>query len=223
MTQKLFWQDPYQTKLETVVQSQSGDTVTLQATLFYAQSGGQESDSGIIGGFPVISAEKQGDEIIYSLPPEHTLKVGDPVVVKIDWPRRYRLMRLHFAAEILLELVYQRFPGIEKVGAHIAEEKARIDFLIDESLTPHVSDLTQVVNDIIEQDHPIISAFSDEKTGRRYWQIDGFSKVPCGGTHVKSTGEVGKVRIKRKNPGKGKERLEVTLCQSYRDVNGPLS
>lgn len=49
------------------------------------------------------------------------------VVMTIDWPRRYRLMRLHFAAELILEIVTQKYQ-LEKVGAHIAESKARIDF-----------------------------------------------------------------------------------------------
>lgn len=213
MTDKLFWKDPYQTQLDTVVQSQEGDRITLESTLLYAQSGGQESDTGSIGGFSVLAAEKLGDDIVYTLPSSHNLKAGDPVAIEVDWIRRYRLMRLHFAAEILLEIMIQRFPGIEKVGAHIAEDKARIDFLFESSLTSEVATLTAAVTQIIQSNHAIISAFSDEKAGRRYWQVEGFSRVPCGGTHLKKTGEVGGIRIKRKNPGKGKERLEVSLIQ----------
>jgi Ser-tRNA(Ala) deacylase AlaX len=56
-----------------------------------------------------------------------------------------------------------------------------------------------------------VSAFSDEAAERRYWEIAGFAQVACGGTHLKSTGEVGKLALKRKNVGKGKERIEIYL------------
>ena len=54
------------------------------------------------------------------------MHVGDRAKIVIDWERRYQLMRLHFAAELILELTRQNFPGIEKIGAHIAQDKARI-------------------------------------------------------------------------------------------------
>jgi Ser-tRNA(Ala) deacylase AlaX len=81
------------------------------------------------------------------LPEGHELKPGDKVRIDIDWNRRYRLMRLHFAAELILELVYHELDMVEKIGAHISP--------------------------------------------------------------VKRTGEVGKIVLKRKNIGKGKERIEV--------------
>lgn len=59
----------------------------------------------------------------------------------------------------------------------------------------------------------IHTGFSDEKSQMRYWEIEGFSKVSCGGTHVKSTAEVGYITLKRSNVGKGKERIEIYLVQ----------
>ena len=64
---------------------------------------------------------------------------------------------------------------------------------------------------IIMADQPIISAFSDEAQERRYWEIDGFGHVACGGTHLRKTGEVGEIELKRKNIGKSKERVEIYL------------
>src|SRR3990167_6877556 len=90
-----------------------------------AFSGGQESDSGTISNYPVLEAKKEGAQIYYTLPAEHHLKPGDTVLITIDWVRRYQLMRLHFAAEVVLELVYQQIPNIVKVGAHIGQDKAR--------------------------------------------------------------------------------------------------
>lgn len=211
MTQKLFWQDPYQTQLDTCITAVQDDIVTVAQTIFYAFSGGQESDAGTIGGYPVLQAAKDGLDIRYTLESGHTLKVGDPVTMTIDWERRYRLMRLHFAAELILELTYRALPSVEKIGAHIAQDKARIDFLWGESLSPLLPTLHQQAAELISADHPIISAFSDEANQRRYWDIEGFARVACGGTHLTKTGEVGLIELKRKNVGKGKERIEIYL------------
>lgn len=209
MLRKVFWDDPYLCELDTKVNAVEGDLVTLNETVFFAFSGGQESDAGNIGGQPVLNARTQGGDILYTLPEDHGLKPGDPVHVEIDWARRYRLMRLHFAAEIVLELVYKHLPGIEKIGAHIAQDKARIDFSMDENISNHFGLLSGDANRIVDNDMPVESAFGDEAAGRRYWKIEGFGEVPCGGTHVKRTGEVGAITLKRKNIGAGKERIEV--------------
>ena len=83
------------------------------------------------------------------------------------------------------------------------------------ALNCHTPDLTitqeleDAAQNIIEANQSIISAFSDEAHERRYWKINEFSQVPCGGTHIKTTGEIGTIRLKRVNPGKGKERIEI--------------
>ncbi|WP_159880573.1 alanyl-tRNA editing protein [Aquitalea denitrificans] len=211
MTGKLFWTDPYQTSLTTTVARVEGAQLWLQDTIFYAFSGGQESDAGTIGGRPVLQAETQGLDIAYTLPAEHGLTAGDTVRVEIDWPRRYRLMRLHFAAELTLETIYRDFAGVEKIGAHIAADKARIDFALAEPITPHLPAISAKVQGLIDADSEIVSAFSDMEAERRYWEVPGYCRVPCGGTHLRRTGEVGRIALKRKNIGKGKERVEITL------------
>lgn len=209
MTRKLFWEDPYRTSATTLVSAIDGDTVSVAETVFYAESGGQESDHGTIGGHTVLAAQKDGTEIRYTLPAGHNMTVGQPVEIEIDWYRRYRLMRLHFAAEIVLELVYHDLGPVEKTGAHIAEDKARIDFSWDGSIGPILPQLQASAQTILDADLPIISAYSNEEKERRYWQIDGFAQVPCGGTHLKRTAAVGMVQLKRRNPGKGRERIEI--------------
>jgi alanyl-tRNA synthetase len=211
MTRKVFWENPYQTELDTHITSVQAQTVTVAATIFYAFAGGQESDAGTFGKLPVLEARKDGLEIYYTLDPNHGLSVGDNLRIVIDWERRYRLMRLHFAAEIVLELVSQQHPGIEKIGAHIAQDKSRIDFGWHENIAALFPTITDKASDLILANHPIVSAFSDEAAERRYWEIAGFAQVACGGTHLKSTGEVGKLAFKRKNVGKGKERIEIYL------------
>jgi Ser-tRNA(Ala) deacylase AlaX len=211
MTRKVFWEDPYLTRLDTHITSVNGNIVTVAQTIFYAFSGGQESDTGTIGNYHVLEARKEGLEIIYRLEEGHGLKRGDAVTMTIDWERRYRLMRLHFAAEIVLELAYQNLEPITKIGAHIAQDKSRIDFEWGENIAHAFPMLQEKVRAIISADQPIISAFSDEAQERRYWEVSGFGKVACGGTHLRKTGEVGEIELKRKNIGKGKERIEIYI------------
>ncbi len=211
MTIKQFWLDPYRSRHATGVVSVAGSDVTLRSTIFFAFSGGQESDHGTIAGYPVLRARAEGSAIVHTLPEAHGLTTGQAVEVVIDWTRRYRLMRLHFAAELVLELFYRALPGVNKIGAHIAQDKARIDFAWPESISPLLAGIASAANAIVQSDLVITSAFENEADERRYWQIDGFARVPCGGTHVRRTGEIGSIRLKRNNIGRGKERVEILL------------
>lgn len=211
MTQRVFWREPYRSELATRVRHVDGCRITVEETIFYAFSGGQESDRGTIGGRPVLEARLEEQEILYTLADDHGLRPGDAVTIEIDWTRRYRLMRLHFAAELVLELAYRSLAPIEKIGAHIAEDKARIDFQYDRSIAASLPELTRQALEIVRSDRAIVSAFSDEAKGWRYWEIAGFSRVPCGGTHLRTTGEVGDLELRRVNIGKGKERIEIRL------------
>lgn len=155
MTEKIFWSDPYRTRHETVVASVNGPDITLESTIFFAFSGGQESDHGTLQGIPVVSARKEGLLPVYTMPQEHNLSAGQKVVVEPKF--------------------------------------------------------TEKANRIISSDREILTGFDDEANERRYWQIEGLARVACGGTHVKRTGEIGPIRLKRDNIGKGKERVEIYL------------
>ena len=201
--------------LTTKVVSVDGNDVTFEATIAFSFAGGQESDKATINELPILDSRMEGKLIIYTLQEGHGLCPGEQVTMKIDWPRRYKLMRYHFAAELILELVTRKL-GLEKIGAHIAETKARIDFVYDQNISSIFQDILVEYNHIIEQDLMIKKGFSDVETQRRFWEIEGFSKVPCGGTHVRSTAEVGFVTLKRKNIGGSKERIDITLIDSQR-------
>lgn len=209
--QKLFWNDPYLSEIETKVKSMNGNTLTVDRTIAYAFAGGQQSDSGNIGGFDILDARKEGTEIYYTIEPKHTLKIDDIVLMKIAWNKRYKIMRLHFAAELVLELVYQNFNQPQKIGANITEEKARVDFFWNGNISEIFPFLNERLSKLIEKDLDIASEFSNEVSERRYWEIADFAKVECGGTHIKKTGEVGSLKLKRVNPGGGKERIEIYL------------
>ena len=212
MTQKLFWDDPYRTNLSTSVTHVAGAEIRLESTIFFAFSGGQESDAGTIGGVRVEEALKDGLDIVYRMAPDHGFREGDGVEVAIDWPRRYGLMRHHFAAEMVLQLVYQNAPGIVRIGAHIAPQRARIDFEYASALTGLAIEAEREANALVQSNRPILTGFSDEPSQRRFWRVEGFAQVSCGGTHPRSTGEIGIVKVRRRNPGKGKERLEIEAC-----------
>jgi Ser-tRNA(Ala) deacylase AlaX len=204
---KVFWDDPYQHTLKTKVEAVDGNTVLFAETIAYSFAGGQESDRAWVNGMPILSSQMEGNLIYYTLVEGHGLHVGDEVEMKIDWQRRLRLMRLHFAAELILEIVTQNY-HLEKVGAHIAENKARIDFKSDTNISSLFSAILEKYDAIIESNLPIEKGYSDVANQRRFWKIEGFAQVPCG---VNSTGEVGFVTLRRDRPGKGIERIEIRL------------
>ncbi|AZC25958.1 MULTISPECIES: alanyl-tRNA editing protein [Pseudomonas] len=209
--ERAFWNTPYLSTLDARVLSIEGADVTISPTIFFAESGGQESDRGTINRIEVAQATVVDDRIVYRLATEPDFAVGDLVNVQIDWPRRYALMRLHFAAEIVLELFYKKFPGLEKVGAHISQGKARIDFVMEDNVSQYFPEILEQVERLVAADLPIESRFTDAEHLRRCWHIEGFSQVPCGGTHLRKTGEVGRIRLKRNNIGAHKERVEIYL------------
>ena len=189
----MFWEDPYLKEINARVTSVNENVITLDKTIAYAFSGGQASDSGTINEYKIIEAKKFGKEILYNIDPIHNLKENDDVIVKIDWDKRYKIMKLHFVAEIILELVYQNFNRPEKIGANITEDKARLDFKWEGNISKIFPFLENKAREIIESDLDIISQFSDEENGMRYWEIEGFAKVNCGGTHIMKTGEIGDI------------------------------
>ena len=83
----------------------------------------------------------------------------------------------------------------------------------------HYKNISFLPNVIIEKNYPIKTGFTDIQNQRRFWEIEGFSKVACGGTHVKKTSEVGYIALKRINVGAGKERIEIKLIENNLGLN----
>ena len=213
MTRKLFWENSYLTQCEANIVDIKENKVIVDQTIAFAFSGGQKSDKGTINGYDILLAEKIGSDIVYTLPENHDLKVEDEVNIEIDWAHRYKIMKLHFLAELVLEIVYQTYNFPEKIGANITEEKARVDFVWDGNISSIFPEIEPVINDLISKDMPIKTGYIDIENERRYWEIEGFAKISCGGTHVKSTGEIGSFRLKRRNNSRGKERIEIYLSE----------
>jgi len=216
MTEKLFWKDPYQTECKAKVTSIEGNKIKLDQTIFFAFSGGQASDEGTINGINVMNALKEGDreniiDIEYELETEPNFKVGDEVEVKIDEERRSKLRRLHSAAHVFYYFFVDKLGRQKIIGSNIAVNKAKVDFLYDEPLTEVLPEMEQETNDFLKESHDITQQPDPEKPDLKWWHCEDW-KMPCGGTHVKNTKEVGQIRLKRKNIGAGKERIEIYLA-----------
>jgi Ser-tRNA(Ala) deacylase AlaX len=208
--EKLFWHDPYLSECRAKVESINGNEVQLDRTVFFAFSGGQQSDSGTIGGIPVQEARKEGNNISYILESPPTFAPGDEVEVKIDAEKRKRIMRLHSAAHIVW-YIFEKKTGVKKlIGSNVTSEKSRIDYEFPESLASILPEVESEVNELIEKGMEIKTYPDPENPERRWWEM-GEWKCPCGGTHPKDAREIGKIKLKRKNIGKGKERIEITL------------
>ncbi len=211
MAEKLFREKPYLSSCEASITSINNGEVTLDRTVFFAFSGGQQSDSGTIGGFKVEDARAQGKEIYYKLGGNPHFSVGDKVQVKIDMEKRLRIMRLHSAAHIAFFLFANHTKIDKLIGSNVTEEKSRVDFEHDGSISEKLITTQQEMDELIRRNVPI-QAYPDEKNQDKWWWECESMRAPCGGTHVKSTGELGKIILKRKNIGFGKERIEITIA-----------
>lgn len=226
---KIFWVDPYLTRLETRILKIEGNEIVFEETIGYSESGGQESDIITINGIPVLSSRMDKHMpffIYYTLPEGHNFSIGERILMKIDWVRRNRLMRLHFTCELVLILMNRLFNGtqegielkpeeidsvIRKRGAHMAETGARVDFECSKNISEYFPVILHEYNKILKADLPIEKGFLNEAEQIRYWRLPGIAMVPCGGTHVHTTGEIGEIDLKRDRANKGVERIRITL------------
>jgi len=211
-TLRLYWIDPYISQFKATVESIMGRDVVLDGTYFYPQGGGQIYDTGTISGLKVVSVRREDDQILHTLESEPTFQVGSEVECRIDWDRRYKIMRLHSAAHLLYYSMQEEFgeeckpasPGLTD------DTKSREDYLFKEKPDPlRLQRVEERVNDLVRA-KLTINTWSEGET--RYWKIDPYPAMLCGGTHPKNTSEIGTVKVSRgKKPGAGKERIEITL------------
>lgn len=232
----LFRDDSYLKEIEATVLAinERGGILTDQ-TIFYATSGGQPGDTGVFvradGSTIAIAATVTGEskeEIIHVPAPEQPVPaVGEKLLLRIDWDRRYKLMRMHAACHLLS--VVCPFPI---TGASVAEDDSRVDFdLPDAGVTKE--SVTEKLMELVNANHPIFTRWiTDDElaanpgliksknvrpptgTGRIRLVCIGkdaaIDSQPCGGTHVATTGEVGAIHIgKIEKKGKENRRFRI--------------
>jgi Ser-tRNA(Ala) deacylase AlaX len=233
-TRKLFWENPFLSRARAQVVHVDGSEVRLDRTIVFSFSGGQESDDATLNDTPVVRSRIQEHDIYYMLSPvtPHNLHVGDDVVMQINWERRNRLMRYHMLCELVLVLFNRYFgefeesrelephhidnSGILKVMARMTETSAYVDFDHD-NLTTVLPSIQAELDRIIAANLTIETGYLDEESEQRYWKIAGLATVPCGGTHVRSTGEIGPAVLNRERTGskvtstRKAERIKIRL------------
>jgi misacylated tRNA(Ala) deacylase len=235
-TEALFRDDAYLRTVEAAVAAvNERGGIILDRTIFYATSGGQPGDTGRFeradGSSLAIAATVTGetkDEIIHvPAPGQPVPAVGERLKLSIDWDRRYRLMRMHTACHLLT--VVCPFPI---TGAAVSEDDSRIDFDIPAAGFTK-EDVSERLMELVRADHPVfIRLITDEQLaanpglvksknvrppsgmgGIRLVCIGDDASIdsqPCGGTHVKSTAEIGDIHIgKIEKKGRENRRFRI--------------
>ena len=231
MTEQLFRDDSYLKACEATVTASGDGAIELDRTVFYPAGGGQPGDSGTVsweGGSARIVDTRYGEGgAIRHLVEEgaELPATGQAVTAEIDWDRRYRHMRMHTALHLLGSVLKY---GV--TGGNISADKSRLDFDMEDTV-----DKEQVTSDLqalVAADHAVSCRWiTDEEldaqpelvrtmsvqpprgVGKvRLLEIEGIDLQPCGGTHLKSTGEVGKVRVgKVEKKGRHNRRVSILI------------
>jgi len=229
---KIFEKDAYRKEIETKIKKidYENKTIELEDTIFYGKSGGQPGDIGeIIADGQKIEVNdtiKSEDSIKNILKNINSLSVNQEVTTRINWEKRYKNMRMHTA----LHLMCASIP-LSVTGGQIGFEKSRLDFN-DPEKKINKEELQETINTLMKEDHEIMYEYIDSKIldsqpelvrtmsvkppkikGKlRFVKIGSIDFQPCGGTHVKTTKEIGEITIgKIENKGKMNRRVNILL------------
>lgn len=186
-------------------QTSKGWEVTLDATAFYPEGGGQACDLGTLGDARVLDVKEREEQVIHLC--DAPLEVGAQVTGAIDWQRRFDLMQQHSGEHILSGLIHARY-GYHNVGFHMGKTAMEVDF--DGPIPPEeLAQLELQANMAVWQDLPIRSWYPSEEElpGVPYrrkkdlaWpvrivEVPGHDLCACCGVHVERTGEIGLIKI----------------------------
>ncbi|HEX5768692.1 MAG TPA: alanyl-tRNA editing protein [Burkholderiales bacterium] len=227
MAELLFRDDAYLAACEATVVSVHENAVELDRTVFYPLGGGQAGDTGRIGGWRVLDTRKSANSVLHLLEPGAKPSPGEKLEVRIDWERRYRLMRLHTALHVLGAVV-----KAPVTGGRIAEDKAHLDFdiemdkLVKDEIEARVNELIAAgratssywISDAELDARPelvrTMSVVPPRGEGRvRLLEIPGIDLQACGGTHVRNISEIGRLAVARiRSEGKRNKRVTVILA-----------
>lgn len=216
-TERLYWNDAYLRQFEarvvTVEEYAGKPAVTLDATAFYPEGGGQPADRGLLGGAPVIDVQERAGEIYHVLGETFApvpLEPGMVVSGEIDWPRRFDYMQQHSGQHILSGGFWRLGQG-ETVSWHLGEEYTSVDINLP-TLTPELAaEVEHASNEVLWNDVSIegriyapdeVAALGLRRGPKvesdiRIVSIGDWDAIGCGGTHVLTAGRVGGIGIRR--------------------------
>ena len=226
--------DSYLKEFEATVESVKDDKyVILDKTAFYPTGGGQPHDTGtfVCNGedYPVVYTGKFSGQVSHEVS-KPGLKIGDKVIGRINWDRRYKFMRMHTAAHILIS-IFNRESNVLITGNQIDEDKTRIDFSMENFDREKIVKYIGMANEVIKQDLPVktyylpreeamkipgvvklANALPPDVKNLRIVEIPGIDIQADGGTHVKSLSEIGEiVFLEAENKGKDRKRVYYTV------------
>lgn len=212
MTQKIYMENPYLRELDADVLDKKFRNnkyyIKLNRTIFYPDlSGGQPGDKGTINGIEVEKSFEENGEIIHIL--NENLS-GNKVKIVIDWDNRLDLMQQHTGQHLLSSSFYRLFSG-ETIGFHLGRDYVYIDLTLDKLAPDDMEKIEILANKIICSNFDIKSYFVNEtqlnkipvrkpstvSSPIRIVEIESIDYSPCGGTHLKNTGEIGMIKIRR--------------------------
>ena len=233
MTELLYLRDAYLRQFDATVTAVDGASVALDRTAFYPTGGGQPHDTGMIGAAAVVDVRKDGDEVWHRLDGPVPAP-GDSVRGVVAWDRRHELMRTHTAMHVLCGVIWNEY-RVPVTGGNMEPLSARMDFEFDplpEGFGPRIE---QLVNAELRADRPIEVSFvarsaavldrdlirtkvnlvPEHVAEVRVVDIVGLDKQADGGTHVRSTSEVGLIRVvKTESKGKGNKRIRIEVVDA---------
>ena len=222
MTHRLYFTDATLTEFDAQVASIDGTRVRLDKTAFYPTSGGQQFDTGVLGGSKVVDVIDEEDAIVHVLEAAPSFAVGATVHGKVDWARRFDHMQQHTGQHLLSALLDDMMGG-KTASVHFGAESATIDVDGPVITRDKAAKLEVRANAVIAENRAVGVTFEDaataaalrkasDRTGLlRIVTIAEIDRSACGGTHVAATGQIGALLIRRLEKYKNLTRVEF-IC-----------
>lgn len=209
MTELIYYQDQYSKDLEAKVVRVLGNQILLDKTIFIAQTNTEPGDFGKINGLKTAGSKKDGDNVRHIFPKSVPFIEGDAVKLALDWEKRLSAMRLHSALHLLAGPFDKNF-GTRAVAGAIKKSQA---YLVFKNEVPDevINKAIEQANKDIENGLEIKSFWDEKRAGFRWTQVGDYSPIPDGGLHVKSTKEIGEMKLISKELEQGKQKIVISI------------